>query len=265
MVDKHVSNIERRDHPRRPSLIDVLCTLASNWARSVCAKEIRQAGPNGWKEEGLRLAHIIDSLNILIPELDSPLKKAAKLSELANAEAQSNALNERWGRAFHEVTECEKLFSAARSFCKEKCDIGDDELFNAALVRFRSDRLQPGQQPLKSRMAKIKSLLKNVPADEWTKFPWANPPRAGWRVSPEKLSSFINRELRSEAVKRMVQAEWPTISKVARGLGENKGTVSRLISRGELRDNGLKKTERRIDPSSVLEYCRATGIAYNET
>lgn len=265
MVGNRVGDMHEKVHSRTPSLIDVLCTLAANWARCVCAKEIKQAGPNGWKEEGLRLVSIIDSLNLLIPELDSPLKKAAKQKELAIAEAQSNALNERWGKAFKDVTECEDLFSAARRFCRGKCNIGDDELFNAALVRFRPDRLEPWQEPSRSRMSKIKSLLKKVPVDEWTENPWANPPKAGWRVSPEKLNSFIVRELRSEAVKRVVQAEWPTISKVARGLDKNKGTVSRLILRGYLRDNGLKETERRVDPSSVLEYCRAMGITYDET
>lgn len=265
MAGNHVNDRGGRDRQSPPSLIDVLCQLASNWVRCLCAKEVMQSGPNGLKEQGLRLGSIIDSLNLLIPELDSPSKKAAKLSELANAEAQSKALNERWERAFNEVTMCDELFSAARSFCKEMCNIGDDELFNAALVRFHPDRLQPGQQPLKSRMAKIKSLLRNVPADEWANYPWANPPKAGWRVSPEKLNSVIVRELRSEAVKPVVQAEWPTISKVARGLGEHKGTVSRLISRGKLRDNGLKKTDRRIDPSSVLEYCKEKGIPYHET
>ncbi len=58
---------------------------------------------------------------------------------------------------------------------------------------------------------------------------------------------------------------WPTITQVADGLNENKGTVSRLIASGDLRDNGKIGTPRRIDPASVLEYCKAKGVTYNDS
>ena len=61
-----------------------------------------------------------------------------------------------------------------------------------------------------------------------------------------------------------IEKHWPTITRVADGLGLNKGSVSRLIGK-ELRDNGKSRSERRIDPASVLEYCEAKGITYNET
>lgn len=60
-------------------------------------------------------------------------------------------------------------------------------------------------------------------------------------------------------------ASWPTITQVSNGLGNNKGTVSRLIANGKLRDNGLTHNARRIDPASILEYCEANGVTYNET
>lgn len=249
-----------------PSLVDVLCTLAANWVRCECGKKIKEAGIDGWAKKGLELGEKIDLLNARIPDIELPSRKAAMQADLAILEAQSKALNEEWGLAYNEVAACEELFLEARSFCTETCNIGDVELFNAAIVRFRSELLQPGQEPSKRRMSKIKSHLKNLRPDEWMTKPWANPTKiAARRVSPEKLNSFIIQELRSEAVKPVVQSEWPTITQVAKGLGEYRGTVSRLISRGTLRDNGLKNTDRRIDPASVLEYCETKGIAYNDT
>ena len=269
MVAEHISDVVGRDHQGVPSLVDVLCKLAAHWALCVCGKEIRQSGLEGWEKEGLRLGREIDWLNDHIPLTEAPSKKAAMRADLAILEAQSKALNEEWGQAYKEAAACEELFLEARGFCKKTRNIGDDELFNAALVRFRSELLQPGQEPSKRRMSKIKSLLKNLHPDEWKTKPWANPTkptmRAARRVTPEKRNSFIVQELRSEAGKPAVQSEWPTITKVARGLGEYKGTVSRLIVKKRLRDNGLKNRQRRIDSASVLEYCEAEGITYNET
>ena len=269
VVAKHTCEVVGHDHHGVPSLVDVLCKLAANWAICVCAKEIRQSGLNGWAKKGSELGDQIDLLNIQIPEIESPSRKAAKQAELAMLEAQSKALNEEWRQAFMEAVAYEELFSQAREFCRNMCNIGDDELFNAALVRFRSELLQPGHEPSKRRMSKIKSLLKNVHPDDWKTRPWANPTKptmiAARRVSPDKRNSFIVRELRSDGFKSAVHSEWPTITEVALGLGENKGTVSRLIRKGRLRDNGLTYRDRRIDPASVLEYCKAQGITYNET
>jgi hypothetical protein len=269
VVAKHTCDVVGHDHHGVPSLVDVLCKLAANWTICVCAKEIRQSGLKGWEKEGLRLGGSIDVLNILIPEIKSPSKKAAKQAELAILEAQSKALNEEWGQADTEAAAYEELFSQAREFCRNMCNIGDNELFNAALVRFRSELLQPKQEPSKRRMSKIKSLLKNVHPDKWKTKPWANPTKptmiAARRVSPDKRNSFIVRKLRLDGFKPAVQSEWPTITEVADGLREHKGTVSRLIRKGRLRDNGLTYRDRRIDPASVLEYCKAQGITYNET
>jgi hypothetical protein len=269
VVVEHVSDEVGRDHQAVPSLVDVLCKLADYWVRCECGKKIKEAGIDGWAKKGLGLGERIDLLNARIPDIESPSRKAAMQTDLEKLEAQSKALNEEWRKAYDEARACEKLFLEAREFCKYTCNVDDDELFNAALVRFRSELLQPGQEPSKRRMSKIKSLLKNLHPDEWKTKPWASPTKptlmAASRVRPDKLNSFIVQELRSEPGQPAVQSEWPTITKVAQGLGENKGTVSRLISTGKLKDNGLKKTQRRIDPASVLEYCNAKGITYIQT
>ncbi len=269
LVTEQVNDLVGCDHQGAPSLVDVLSKLAAHWAFCVCVKKIRQSGHKGWEKEGLRLGREIDWLNDHIPLIDSTSKQSAMQAELAILEAQSMALNEEWGQAFFEAVASEEQFLDARRFCAEECNIGDDELFNAALVRFRADLLKLGQGPSKRRLSKIESLLKNLHPKEWKTKTWASPTKPtkidARRVTPEKLNSFIVQELRSEAVKPVVQSEWTTITEVADGLDENKGTVSRLIRQGRLRDNGLKKRERRIDPASVLEYCKAEGMAYNET
>ena len=58
-------------------------------------------------------------------------------------------------------------------------------------------------------------------------------------------------------------AEWPTITEVANGFNTNKGTLSRWIKPGGLRDNGKKGSERRIDPLSIVEYCKAKQLVYS--
>ncbi len=71
-------------------------------------------------------------------------------------------------------------------------------------------------------------------------------------------------EQERSAVSAPDDTDWPTITKVAKGLGINKGCVSPLVDSGRLRDNGKTGTPRRINPASVLEYCEKEGIAYND-
>lgn len=270
VVAEHLSDGVGRDHQAAPSLVDVVCTLAANWVLSEYGKKIREAGIDGWAKKGLRLGEKIDLLNAEIRGIKSPSRKAAMQADLEKLEAQSKALNEEWGHAYNVARDCEKLFLEAREFGRNTCNIGDDELFNVALVRFHSELLQPRQEPSKRRMSKIKSLLKNVQPDEWKTRLWANPTAptmiAARRVTPHKLNSFIVQELRSKAFKpAAVQSEWPRITEVAKGLGENRGTVSWLIRIGRLKDNGLTDRDRRVDPASVLEYCKSKGLTYIQT
>lgn len=60
-------------------------------------------------------------------------------------------------------------------------------------------------------------------------------------------------------------ADWPTITQVADGLHKNSGVISRLLKQGKLRDNGLENRDRRVDPVSILKYCKDENITYNET
>ena len=203
MVAKHVSDVVGRDHQGIPSLVDVLCTLAAHWALCVCAKEIRQSGLKGWAKKGLGLGEKINLLNAQIPVIESPSRKAAMQADLEELEAQSKALNEEWGQAYDEADACCELFWNAREFCTRACGIGDNELFNATLVGFDPTLLQPEQGPSEVRMSKIALLLNNLPRDEWKTQPWANPTKptmtAAKRVAPNKLNSFIVRNLKSKA------------------------------------------------------------------
>lgn len=59
-------------------------------------------------------------------------------------------------------------------------------------------------------------------------------------------------------------ANWPRITDVAGGLDRNRGEIARLLRRGILLDNGETGAKRRVDPASVIAYCKSEGIAYNE-
>lgn len=58
-------------------------------------------------------------------------------------------------------------------------------------------------------------------------------------------------------------AGWLRIRQVARGLNINSGGVTRLVAKGELKDNEKTGTERRIDPASVLRYCQEKNLEFN--
>ena len=200
MVAEHISDVVGRDHQRVPSLVDVLCTLAAHWVLCECGMEIGKAGLDGWVKKGLRLGEEIDLLNVQIPIIESPTKKLAFQANLEQLEAQSKALNDEWGQAYAEADAYSEMFWDAREFCTKACGIGDNELFNAALVGFDPERLQPGQGPSKHRMTELAMLLSNLNRDKWESQPWANPTkptmRTAKRVAPDRLNSFIVHHLK---------------------------------------------------------------------
>jgi len=59
--------------------------------------------------------------------------------------------------------------------------------------------------------------------------------------------------------------KWPTQTDVARGLRISKPTVKRMIERDELHTNRQTGHKLRIDPASVLEYCKREGATWNES
>lgn len=58
---------------------------------------------------------------------------------------------------------------------------------------------------------------------------------------------------------------WFRITDAANDTGLNKGVISRLLDEGKLKDNGLTGNLRRINPDSLMTYCREHGICLNET
>lgn len=71
----------------------------------------------------------------------------------------------------------------------------------------------------------------------------------------------------SDAQVEPKDADWPRQAEVARRLGFTKNgrwQVSRLIEKGRLKTNGKTRNACRVDPASILAYCKAEGIAYND-
>ena len=58
-------------------------------------------------------------------------------------------------------------------------------------------------------------------------------------------------------------SNWPGQREVARRMDINPGNVSRLLRDGDLKDNGKTGSHRKVDPASVLEYCKAKKLTYN--
>jgi len=82
--------------------------------------------------------------------------------------------------------------------------------------------------------------------------------------APEEEFVALLREINH----RPDDAQWPTPVEAAIGLGfgkKNRMSVHRLIRRGELKTNGAKGKGCRVDPVSILTYCKKEGIAYNDT
>jgi len=75
---------------------------------------------------------------------------------------------------------------------------------------------------------------------------------------------LLEKKMAAEHEQRPIDdSKWPTITVVANGFSENKGTVSRWIKPGGLRDNGKAGSDRRIDPLSIVEYCETKKLAYS--
>lgn len=60
-------------------------------------------------------------------------------------------------------------------------------------------------------------------------------------------------------------SSWPGQREVARRLLRNPGDIARLLKEKKLRDNGKTGRDRKVDPASVLEYCRIEDVAYNDS
>jgi len=59
--------------------------------------------------------------------------------------------------------------------------------------------------------------------------------------------------------------DWPRQADVAKCLCINKVNIGRLLKSGDLKDNGKSGADRRVDPASILAYCKRKGVAYNNT
>lgn len=206
-----------------PSLVERLSTLAAYWRLCACGLEIGRAGKEGWQKKCERLESElyplqgeIELLEKLIKETSNPRrllqqetklgKLQAKLSLLStDIQAKEAPIQAEWEQAHNETDAYRELFGDACEFCVKACGIGDNEVFNAALVGFNPSQLKPGQEPSKQRMSEIVSHLRNLQRHEWETQPWANPIKpttsAARRVAPDKLNSFIVRNLKSKVGK----------------------------------------------------------------
>jgi hypothetical protein len=102
------------------------------------------------------------------------------------------------------------------------------------------------------RKARLEALIEAVSKDRV---------ESSTRVISMSLREFLR------AVKTLSPPDdgWPTQAEVAKGLGTYPMEVNRLVKADKLRTNRLTGKECRIDPASILEYCAATGTAWNET
>lgn len=55
---------------------------------------------------------------------------------------------------------------------------------------------------------------------------------------------------------------WPRQTQVAKELGVSRTEVQRMIVRRDLRTNGKRGHDCRIDPTSILAYCKRKGLSY---
>ena len=58
-------------------------------------------------------------------------------------------------------------------------------------------------------------------------------------------------------------ASWLGIRETAKALNINPGVIDRLVKNEHLRDNGKKGTERKIDPESLIGYCKKNNLELN--
>ncbi len=263
---EQISNVEERYYPRVPSLVDVLCTLAANWALCECGVEIGKVGVDGWSKEGLRLGDEIDSLIAKIQQIGSPSRKATQQKKLEKLQAQSDTINKEWAEAHHESDVYRELFWDAREFCISELGIGDNELFNAALVGFNPDRLQLGQGPSKHRITELAMLLSNLKLDNWKTQRWANPAkptmRAARRVTPEKLNSFIVQNLKQVTDPNQPAAEkWlspRSVTELMKETGCGRTTINVEVKNGNI-PGGASRENNKSRGNVIL---KQTGLDY---
>jgi hypothetical protein len=90
----------------------------------------------------------------------------------------------------------------------------------------------------------------------------AAPPR--WLHDMGVLSKLaLEHESKSNGPIETDQA-WPNQTEVAKGLGTNKTQIGRLIDSGELKTNEKPGRACRVDPASILDYCKSRGVAWND-
>jgi hypothetical protein len=202
-----------------PSIVHALSTLADYWRRCACGFEIGRDGKDGWQQKCECLEaelyplqgkiERLEELSKLTTDAQQLMQQETELAEFraefsllcADILAKEAPIDAEWEQAHDEAATYREMFWDAREFCAKACGIGDDEVFNAALVGFDPSQLMPGQEPSKQRMPEIVSLLRNLPREEWETQPWANPPkpvmRTIRRVTPERLRSFNVRTLKN--------------------------------------------------------------------
>ena len=221
-----------------PSLVHVLSTLAAYWRLCECGLEIGRDGKDGWQQKCERLEselyplqgkiERLEKLNKVTTDPQQLMQQETELAELqaelsfrsADIEAKEAPIQAEWEQAHNQAETYRELFWDAREFCTKACGIGDNEVFNAAIVGFGPSQLKPGQEPSKQRMPEIVSLLRNLQRNEWETQPWANltqpKMRARRRVTPDRLNLFNVRNLKESIADPILQ---PTTSGKAGGKG----------------------------------------------
>ena len=264
-----------------PSLVHALSTLAAYWRLCECGLEIGRDGKEGWQQKCERLESElyplqgeIELLEKLIKETSDPprlLQQETKLGELqaklsllsTDIQAKEAPIDAEWEQAHNETEVYRELLWDAREFCTKACGIGDNEVFNAALVGFDPSQLKPGQEPSKQRMPEIVSLLRNLQRHEWETQPWANPTkptmRARRRVTPERLNLFNVRNLKESIADPILQ---PTTSVKAGGKGGKADDESGLTTMPNAETLALRNEAR--DVASVFAADVPTPAATDE-
>ena len=124
-------------------------------------------------------------------------------------------------------------------------------------ANFPSERIEPF----------LAMTFKNVAGDELPQH-WHSTRGDDWPIFTTMLVEGLRKYLRDtggNSDEGDDSRSWLRITDVAKILDENRGSVSRLITQGELRDNGKSNQDRRVDAGSVLEYAERSGITLNET
>lgn len=132
---------------------------------------------------------------------------------------------------------------------------GNDQLFSVLLEAKESERLSILEN----------ACLSGPPFDIWP----AETEHVA--IDGQKVIGSDEATLRSDAVSES-QAQHSVVdasgmirlTEAAEIVGENKGTISRWIERGWIKDNGRSGHDRRILVDSLFSYCREHGIAMNE-